>query len=79
WISGAAICAFYVGGTLAVLALMSSRSVDIISGVIEAARAAGTRLGWHGFPLLIALLILTASAGAFGSWLSGGARLPFVI
>jgi amino acid transporter len=79
WISGAAVCAFYVGGTLAVLALMSSGSVDIISGVIEAAHAAGARLGWHGFPLLIALLILTASAGAFGSWLSGGARLPFVI
>jgi amino acid transporter len=79
WISGAAVCAFYVGGTLAVLALMSSGRVDIISGVMQAAQAAGTRLGWHGFPLLIALLILAASAGAFGSWLSGCARLPFVI
>ena len=79
WISGAAVCAFYVGGTLAVLALMSSGRVDIISGVMQAAQAAGTRLGWRGFPLLSALLILAASAGAFGSWLSGCARLPFVI
>jgi len=79
WISGVAICAFYVAGTLAVLALMSSGQVDIISGAIQAAQAAGTRLGWHGFPLLVAVLILTASAGAFGSWLSGVARLPFVI
>jgi amino acid transporter len=79
WISGLAVCAFYVGGTLAVLALMSSGRVDIISGVMQAAQAAGTRLGWRGFPLLIALLILAASAGAFGSWLSGCARLPFVI
>ncbi len=79
WISGVGVCAFYVGGTLAVLALMSSGRVDIISGVMQAAQAAGTRLGWLGFPLLIALLILAASAGAFGSWLSGCARLPFVI
>ncbi len=79
WISGVAVCAFYVGGTLAVLALMSSGQVDIISGVMQAARAAGTRLGWAGFPWLIALLILASSAGAFGSWLSGCARLPFVI
>jgi amino acid transporter len=79
WISGVAICAFYVGGTLAVLALMSSGNVDIISGVVQAAQAAGTRLGWPGFPLVIALLILVTAAGAFGSWLSGCARLPFVI
>ena len=79
WISAVAVCAFYVGGTLAVLALMSASRVDIITGVMQAAQAAGTRLGWYGFPLLVALLILTASAGAFGSWLTGCARLPFVI
>jgi glutamate:GABA antiporter len=79
WMSGLAVCAFYVGGTLAVLALMSSGQVDIISGVMQAAQAAGVRLGWFGFPMLIALLILASSAGAFGSWLSGCARLPFVI
>lgn len=79
WISGVAICAFYVGGTLAVLALMSSGQVDIISGAIQAAQAAGIRLGWSGFPLLIGLLILATAVGGFGSWLSGCARLPFVI
>jgi amino acid transporter len=77
--SGLAICAFYVGGTLALLVLVPSGQVDIISGVMQAAQAAGTRLGWSGFPLLIALLILATAVGAFGSWLSGIARLPFVI
>jgi glutamate:GABA antiporter len=79
WMSGLAICAFYVGGTLALLVLVPSGQVDIIQGVMQAAQAAGTRLGWVGFPLLIALLILATAAGAFGSWLSGCARLPFVI
>jgi glutamate:GABA antiporter len=79
WMSGLAICAFYVGGTLAVLVLVPAGQVDIISGAMQAAQAAGTRLGWAGFPLLIALLILATAVGAFGSWLSGCARLPFVI
>jgi amino acid transporter len=79
WMSGLAICAFYVGGTLALLVLVPAGQVDIISGLMQAAQAAGARLGWPGFPLLIALLILATAVGAFGSWLSGCARLPFVI
>jgi glutamate:GABA antiporter len=79
WMSGLAICAFYVGGTLALLVLVPSGRVDIMSGLMQAAQAAGTRLGWPGFPLLIALLILATAVGAFGSWLGGVARLPFVI
>jgi glutamate:GABA antiporter len=79
WMSGLAICVFYVGGTVALLVLVPSGQVDIISGVMQAAQAASARLGWPGFSLLIALLILATAVGAFGSWLSGCARLPFVI
>lgn len=79
WMSGLAISAFYVGGTVALLVLVPSDQVDIISGVMQAAQAAGARLAWPGFSLLIALLILATAVGAFGSWLSGVARLPFVI
>jgi len=40
WISGLAVCAFYVGGTLAVLALMF-RAGEHYLGVMQAAQAAG--------------------------------------
>jgi glutamate:GABA antiporter len=79
WITAAAACAFYVGGTLAVMALMSAGQVDIISGVVQAAQAAAKQLSWPGFRLLIGLLVLATAVGGFGSWLSGCARLPFVI
>jgi glutamate:GABA antiporter len=79
WISGAAISAFYIGGTLAILALVSAERVDIMAGPVQAGQSAGARLGWTGFPALIAILVLAGAAGNFGSWLSGCARLPFVI
>jgi len=79
WLSGLAISALYVGGTLAVLALVSAEHVDIMAGVVQAGQAAGARFGFPGLPTAIALLILIGAAGGFGSWLSGCARLPFVI
>jgi amino acid transporter len=79
WLSGAAITALYVGGTLAVLGLLAAEHVDIMAGLVQAGQAAGTRFGLPGLPTAIALLILIGTAGGFGSWLSGCARLPFVI
>jgi glutamate:GABA antiporter len=79
WVSGVGISAFYIGGTLAVLALVSAEHVDIMAGLIQAGQAAGARLGWAAFPFLIAALVLVGVAGGFSSWLSGCARLPFVI
>lgn len=79
WVSGLAISAFYIGGTLAVLALVSAEHVDIMAGLVQAGQAAGARLGWIGFPFLIAALVLVGVAGGFSSWMSGCARLPFVI
>jgi amino acid transporter len=79
WMSGLVIVAFYIGGTLGLLALLPAEGVDVMSGLVQAGQAAGARLGWTGFPSVLAVLILTGAAGAFGSWLSGCARLPFVI
>ena len=79
WISGAAISAFYVGGTLAVLALVPADHVDIMAGIVQAGQAAGSRLGWTALPFVIAALMLLGAAGGFSSWSNGNARLPFVI
>jgi amino acid transporter len=50
-----------------------------MSGLVQAGQAAGARLGWRVFPVWVALLVLLSVAGCFSSWLSGCARLPFVI
>ena len=50
-----------------------------MAGLVQAGQAAGARFRFSGLPTAIALLILVSAAGGFGSWLSGCARLPFVI
>ncbi len=79
WISSLTVSAFYIGGTFGLLALLPADQVDILSGLVQAGQAASARLGWTGFSPILALLVMVAAAGAFGSWLGGCARLPFVI
>jgi amino acid transporter len=79
WLSGLAITALYVGGTIAVLGLVAAEHVDIMAGLVQSGQAAGVRFGLPALPTIIALLILVSAAGGFGSWLSGCARLPFAI
>ena len=79
WISGLAIAAFYILGTLSLLALLPRGPISIINGLVEAGAAAGARIGspWIS-PLLIAL-VLAGVAGQLGAWIGASARLPFVI
>ncbi|HWQ56500.1 MAG TPA: APC family permease [Bryobacteraceae bacterium] len=79
WISGLAIAAFYILGTLALVTLVPSGEISVITGLVQAGEAAGLRAGlpWLGW-LLIGLILLGV-AGQLGAWIGGSARLPFVI
>jgi amino acid transporter len=79
WISGGAIAAFYVLGTLAILTVLRPAEVNIVTGLGQAADVAAGRLGvpWAVPP--VAALIMAGFAGQFGAWMGGGARLAFVI
>src|SRR5581483_715482 len=79
WISGTCIAAFYILGTVAMLTLMRPERINILTGLVQAAAEAGTRLGspWLGNVMIV--LILLGVAGQLGAWIGGCARLPFVI
>jgi len=79
WISGTAIAAFYILGTLALLVLLPAERVNIMSGLAQAGAAAGERLALPWVAPLLALLITAGVTGQLGAWLAGAARLPFVI
>lgn len=79
WISGAATAAFYILGTLAMLALLPSERISIISGLAQAADAAGAQLTMPWLGRALTVLVLAAVAGQLGAWMGGNARLPFVI
>jgi len=79
WIAGLAIGAFYITGTLALLVLLPPDRISIVTGLVQAARAAGERLGFGGLPLVMAFAICLGVTGQLGAWIAGTARLPFVI
>jgi amino acid transporter len=79
WIAGLGIAAFYVAGTLAMLVLLPPARISVVTGLVQAAGAAGARLGLGWPPLVLALAICFGVLGQLGAWIAGSARLPFVI
>jgi amino acid transporter len=79
WISGLLIAMFYIGGTLAMLVLLEAGDVSVVTGLTQAAAAAGDRFGLPWFPVVIALLVTAGITGQLGAWISGAARLPLVL
>ena len=78
-ISGVAIAAFYIVGTLAVMMALPARSVSPLTGLTQAGAAAASRLGLPWVAPLFAVLIVVGVFGQLGAWLSGSARVPFAI
>ncbi len=78
-ISGVVITIIYVAGTASLLVALPASQIGVISGIPEAMEATGARIGMPMFgPVAAALLALT-SAGGLGAWVTGTARLPFVM
>lgn len=79
WISAAAIAAFYIFGTTAMLALLRPEDVNIVSGIAQGAQRAGQVFGLPWLPALLAGLVVFGILGQFGAWIGGSARLAFAI
>ena len=79
YISGLLIAAIYVAGTIALLVALPAERISAISGIPEAMAAIGLRSGIPLFGAIAALLLAITSAGGLGAWITGTARLPFVL
>jgi glutamate:GABA antiporter len=79
WIAGLSIAAFYIAGTLAMLVLLPPDRISVVTGLVQAAAAAGARFGLGWPPLVLAFAIGLGVTGQLGAWIAGSARLPFVI
>ena len=80
-ISAPLIAFVYIAGTVSVLWLVPSAEVNIVSGFLQALAAgageAGVALAWLA-PAAAALYVL-GNVGGVGAWLTGPARVAFVI
>jgi glutamate:GABA antiporter len=78
-ISGVIIAFTYIAGTGALLVALPSGQISAISGIPQAMEAIGQRGGIPMFGLLSAVLLTLTAAGGLGAWVTGTARLPFVM
>ncbi|MDE2252257.1 MAG: amino acid permease [Gammaproteobacteria bacterium] len=78
-ISGVAITVIYVAGTASLLVALPPGQIGVISGIPEAMEATGQRIGMPSFGMVAAALLAITSAGGLGAWITGTARLPFVM
>jgi len=80
-ISGPLIAFIYIAGTVSVLWLVPSGQVNIVSGFLQALHAGAQDLGvgaaW--IPAAMAALYVLGNIGGVGAWLTGPARVAFVI
>src|SRR4051812_22687463 len=80
YISAPFIAFLYITGTASVLWLVPSSEVHVVSGFFQAMAAGARDLGGLGWliPLMAALYVL-GNIGGIGAWLTGPARVAFVI
>jgi amino acid transporter len=77
-ISGFAIAAIYIAGTLALLVALPAAEINVISGVLQGIAAIGDRIGLGWTTNILALLITLGGIGGLMAWFTGAARMPFV-
>lgn len=78
-ISGLMIGTIYIFGTAMLLVAVPEGSINVITGIPQAFAAIGERVALPGLAVLGAVLIVLSSTGGLGAWISGVARIPYVI
>lgn len=78
-ISCGVIAAIYIAGTAALLIALPASTIDVIGGIPQALSAIGERIGLPVFGPLTAVLVTLGSIGTIAAWVTGTARLPFVV
>jgi glutamate:GABA antiporter len=77
--SGALIALMYIAGTMAVLAILPSATVDPKSGVFQALTQGSVVLRMAAVGVVAALLVTVGNAGGVGTTVAGVARIPFIV
>ena len=80
-ISAPLIAFIYIAGTAALLWLVPTGQVNIVSGFLQALAVGARDIGWGAawIPALAAAFYVVGNVGGVGAWLTGPARVAFVI
>jgi amino acid transporter len=78
-ISGVMIAIIYIVGTSLVMVAVPEGQVNVITGIPQAFAAIGERISLPWLGALGGLLLVISSTGGLGAWVTGVARIPYVI
>ncbi|MDH3430368.1 MAG: APC family permease [Gammaproteobacteria bacterium] len=78
-ISGIGIAFIYIVGTSLVMVAVPEGQVNVITGIPQAFAAIGERISLPWLGALGGLLLVISSTGGLGAWVTGVARIPYVI
>ncbi len=78
-ISGIIIAIIYIAGTSLVMVAVPEGQVNVITGIPQAFAAIGERISIPWLGALGGLLLVISSTGGLGAWVTGVARIPYVI
>ncbi|MBK7335527.1 MAG: amino acid permease [Saprospirales bacterium] len=79
FLAGFIITFLYFSGTAILLLTIPENEVSIMHGVAQAFSAIGSKLGTPAVGAIGAGFMTLALVGSFGAWMTGTARIPFVI
>ncbi len=79
FISAIAVGLIYIVGTLMLILIVPEGEVGIIEGVAQAFHQVSSSLGMPWLGTFGVILVALSFMGLFGSWMTGTARIPFVI
>ena len=78
-VGGAIATVIYVVGTLALIVSLPTEQISMISGVLQAIDAQGKAFGIPYLSNVLAVMLVLATFGALGAWLSGSGRVLYVV
>jgi amino acid transporter len=78
YLSGIAIVFVYLVGTISLLVGLSSKDVNLVTGLVQSIQALEAKTGLRYLTNASALLVTLAGIGGAGAWLAGSARILFV-
>jgi amino acid transporter len=78
-ISGLVITTIYIMGTGLLMIAVPEDQIGVITGIPQAIAAIAERIALPGLALVGVFLIVMSGTGGLGAWVSGVARIPYVI
>ncbi len=78
YLSGIGIVFVYLVGTIALLVGLSSKDVNLVTGLVQSIQELEIKTGMRYLTNISALLVTLAGIGGAGAWLAGSARILFV-